>query len=289
MSTYEVYALRYATHDRLARENFVYPPGAGEDLHDGPMPMDYFVWLLRSGERTVLVDTGFDAPAAAARGRTLIQHPADALRAMGVAPETVGDVIVTHLHYDHAGNLPAFPAATFHLQDAEMAFATGRCMCHARLRGAFAVEDVVEMVRRVYAGRVRFTDGDATLFPGVSVHLVPGHSRGLQCVRVGTRRGAVVLASDATHYYANIETGNPYLIVTDIAATIESWGRLRELADGEDHIVPGHDPLVMARYPRVAVPGVEAVALHEAPRDPYPPAPARPSADPRRFVSPARV
>ena len=147
-----------------------------------------------------------------------------------------------------------------------MAFATGRCMCHARLRGAFAVEDMVEMVRRVYAGRVRFADGDATLFPGISVHRVPGHSPGLQCVRVETARGAVVLASDATHYYANMETGNPYLIVVDIAATMRSWERLRELADSEAHIVPGHDPLVMARYRRVSVPGVEAVALHEAPR-----------------------
>ena len=267
MVVWEIFALRYATHDRPARENFLFPPAPGEDPHDGPMPMDYFVWLLRSGERVVLVDTGFDAKAAAERGRTLLQHPADALRALGVAPEGVTDVVITHLHYDHAGNLPAFPAATFHLQDAEMAFATGRCMCHARLRGAFAVEDVVEMVRRVYAGRVRFTDGDATLFPGVSVHLVPGHSRGLQCVRVETARGAVVLASDATHYYANIETGNPYSIVVDVAGTIESWRRLRALADGDDHIVPGHDPLVMARYPRVPVLGVEAVALHEIPRD----------------------
>ncbi|MHB2209160.1 N-acyl homoserine lactonase family protein [Methylobacterium sp. CM6257] len=268
MAIYEVFALRYATHDRSARENFVYPPGPTEDPHDRPMPMDYFVWLLRARDRTILVDTGFDAPAARARGRILLQHPADAVRAMGVAPEAVSDVIITHLHYDHAGNLAAFPAATFHLQDAEMAFATGRCMCHDRLRGAFSVEDVVAMVRRVYAGRVRFADGDATLFPGVSVHLVPGHSRGLQCVRVATARGAVVLASDATHYYANIGTGNPYPIVTDIAATFESWERLRRLADSEAHIVPGHDPLVMTRFPRVSEVGVEAVALHQPPSAP---------------------
>lgn len=265
MDVYEVLAIRYATHDRIARDNFIFPPGPDADPHDAPMPMDYFVWLLRSDERTILVDTGFGAAEAQARGRILLRHPADALRALDVAPERVTDVIITHLHYDHAGNLSAFPAATFHLQDAEMAFATGRCMCHARLRGAFAVEDVVEMVRRVYAGRVRFADGDATLFPGVSVHLVPGHSRGLQCVRVETARGAVVLASDATHYYANMETGNPYPIVVDVAATAESWERLRGLADGEDHIVPGHDPLVMARYPRLGQSGIEAVALHLPP------------------------
>lgn len=266
-TVWEVYALRYATHARRVRDNFVFPPEPETDPHDGPMPLDYFVWLLRAGERTIVVDTGFGPEEAAARGRTLLQHPADALRAMGVAPDAVADVVITHLHYDHAGGLGAFPAATFHLQDAEMAFATGRCMCHARLRGAFAVEDVVAMVRRVYAGRVRFADGDAVLAPGVSVHLVPGHTRGLQCVRVETHRGAVVLASDAAHFYANLETGNPFPIVVDVAAMAESWGRLRALAEGVDHIVPGHDPLVTRRYPRVPVPGVEAYALHEAPLD----------------------
>lgn len=261
MARYEVLAIRYANHDRHRRENFLFPT----DDHEGPMPMDYFVWLLRSKDRTILVDTGFGENQARARGRNLLIHPVDALKTFGVVPEQVTDVVITHLHYDHAGNLAAFPAATFHLQDAEMAFATGRCMCHAALRGAFAVEDVVEMVRRVYAGRVHFVDGDAALFPGISVHAVPGHTRGLQCVRVETERGAVVLASDAAHYYANMQTGNPFPIVVDVAAMAESWDRLRELADSPDHIVPGHDPLVMTRYPRADRSGVEAVALHLRP------------------------
>ncbi|GJD47529.1 hypothetical protein OPKNFCMD_0237 [Methylobacterium crusticola] len=262
MSTYEVLALRYAVHARRAADNFLFPPDG--DPHEA-MPLDYFVWVVRGPERTILVDTGFDHPAAAERGRTILRHPVEGLRALGVEAEAVRDVIITHLHYDHAGNLAAFPNATFHLQDAEMAFATGRCMCHARLRGAFAVEDVIAMVRRVYAGRVRFADGDAELFPGLSVHLVPGHTRGLQCVRVRTARGAVVLASDAAHYYANMEARNPYAITVDVAATLESWDRLAALADGPDHVVPGHDPAVMRRYPRVDVDGIEAVRLHEPP------------------------
>ncbi|WP_407520040.1 N-acyl homoserine lactonase family protein [Methylobacterium oryzisoli] len=262
VETYEILALRYAVHDRPARDNFLFWPEG--DPH-ASMPLDYFVWVLRNAARTVLVDTGFGPEAAAERGRTLLVHPAEGLRALGVDPEAVRDVIITHLHYDHAGNLAAFPNATFHLQDSEMAFATGRCMCHARLRGAFAVEDVVAMVRHVYAGRVRFTDGDAVLFPGLSVHRVPGHTQGLQCVRVATGRGAVVLASDAAHYYATIETRNPYSITVDVAATMESWNRLAALADGPDHVVPGHDPLVMRRYPAAAVPGVEAVRLDLAP------------------------
>jgi glyoxylase-like metal-dependent hydrolase (beta-lactamase superfamily II) len=263
---YEVLALRYATHPRPARESFVYPPGRADlDPHDAMMPLDFFVWVIRSPERVVLVDTGFDWPEAKARGRVMTQHPVDGLRALGIEPEAVQDVIITHLHYDHAGNLAAFPNATFHLQDSEMAFATGRCMCHARLRGAFAVEDVVTMVRRVYAGRVHFVDGDAELCPGISVHLVPGHTRGLQCVRVATARGNVVLASDAAHFFANMELENPFPIVVDMGAMMDSWQRLRELADGPDHIVPGHDPLVMTLYPPVRNAEVQAVCLHETP------------------------
>src|SRR5438270_10922343 len=102
MSTYEIIALRYATHDRPASENFLYPASAGEDPHDYPMPIDYFIWVIRNSERLLVVDTGFDYPAAEARGRSLLTHPVDALRVIGVGAEQVRDVIITHLHYDHA-------------------------------------------------------------------------------------------------------------------------------------------------------------------------------------------
>ena len=263
MSPYEIFAIHYARHERQAGENFVFRDG--DDPHDAPMPLDYFVWVVRDAGRIVVVDTGFDHPAARQRGRTLLRHPVEALRAMGVDPVAVRDVVITHLHYDHAGNLGAFPNATFHLQDAEMAFATGRCMCHPRLRGPFDVEDVVTMVRRVYDGRVRFHDGDAELFPGLSLHKVPGHSAGLQCVRVATARGPVVLASDASHYYANLERGNPFPIVVDVPAMMASWNRLRELAGSDDRIVPGHDPLVRERYPTGRVGSLDVTLLHETP------------------------
>jgi glyoxylase-like metal-dependent hydrolase (beta-lactamase superfamily II) len=265
MNVYEVIALRYATHARPASDNFLYPPAAGDDPHDYPMPIDYFVWVIRKAERVIVVDTGFDHPAAEARGRTLIKHPIEALRAIGVHAEEVHDVVITHLHYDHAGNLGAFPNARFHLQDSEMDFATGRCMCHPRLRRPFELEDVLTIVTRLYAGRVNFVDGDQEIAAGISVHHVPGHTRGLQCVRVETARGPVVLASDALHFYANAERQNPFPIVVDIAAMMESWRKLARLAGDEQRVVPGHDPLVMKRYPRLQVNGVEAVMLHENP------------------------
>jgi len=168
---------------------------------------------------------------------------------LGVEAGKVSDVVVTHLHYDHVGNFDLFPAATFHLQDDELGYATGRHMSHPVFSGAFDVEDVVGMVRNVYRGRVCFHDGDSELFPGVSVHLVGGHTKGLQVVRVATRRGWLVLASDASHFYANMEQVRPFPIVYSVADMVEGYRRLRQLAESAAHIIPGHDPEVLVRYP----------------------------------------
>jgi glyoxylase-like metal-dependent hydrolase (beta-lactamase superfamily II) len=242
--SYEVYAIKYAHHARRASENFI-----GGDPHDGPMPLDYFVWLIRGAGREIVVDTGFSAAVAAKRGRDHLRCPTAGLGLLGVDSRKITDVVITHLHYDHVGNFDLFPAATLHLQDLEMRYATGRHMSEAQFGGAYDVEDVVGMVRRAYAGRVRFHDGDAELHPGVSVHLIGGHTMGLQAVRVSTRRGWVVLASDASHFYANMEQERPFPIVWSVADMVQGYRRLRALADSPAHIIPGHDPLVMERYP----------------------------------------
>ena len=177
---------------------------------------------------------------------------ARSLARMGVDAAQVKDVAITHLHYDHVGNFDLFPQATFHLQDLEMQYATGRCMTVEAMRHAYELEDVVGMVRRVYAGRVRFHDGEGEIAPGVSLHHVGGHTMGLQVVRVATRRGWVVLASDASHYYANIEQARPFPIVYNVGDMVEGWRRARRLAESEEHVIPGHDPLVLERYPAPA-------------------------------------
>ncbi len=240
----EVYAIRYAHHERKASANFI-----GGDPHDGPMPLDYFVWAIVGEHGTFVVDTGFDPAMGKQRQREMLQPPSEGLKAIGLEAEKVEDVIVTHMHYDHAGNHALFPRARYHIQDREMAYCTGRCMCHDALRHAFEPEDVAVMVRRLFEGRVAFHDGSAELAPGVSVHLVGGHTNGLQVVRVRTRRGWVVLASDATHLYANIEQARPFPIVYNVGDMLEGYATIRRLADSPDHVIPGHDPDVLNRYP----------------------------------------
>ncbi len=249
---WQIYAVRYAHHVRMARENFM-----GGDPHDeSPMPLDYYVWGLVSGDRIIVVDTGFDQPMAQKRARTLLKPLSDGLRGVGIEPGSVKDVLITHMHYDHCGNHELFPSARYHVQDREMKFATGRYMTHPVMRFPFDEEDVVAMVRRVYNGRVVFHDGDEEIAPGVSVHHVGGHTMGMQIVRVETRRGIVVLASDSSHLYANMEREIPYPIAFNIGEVMEGYRRARALASSRDHIIPGHDPLVMNRYP-AASPALE--------------------------------
>ena len=242
---FELYAIRYASlAGRQAHELFI-----GGDPHEGPFDMDYFVWAAIGRKRSFVIDTGFNAEAARRRKRNFLRCPAEALKAVGIDRESATDVVITHLHYDHVGNFDRFPAATFHLQDSEMAFATGRHMCHPFMNAAFEVDYVVGMVREVYKGRVAFHDGDAELAPGLTLHAIGGHSKGLQAVRVLTRRGHVVVASDSSHFYAHMEEGRCFPITFDLGAVLEGYRKLRALADSPAHIIPGHDPLVMRRYP----------------------------------------
>ena len=269
LPTYEVYAIRYATVVRRARDNFL--AARPRDAHDAEMPLDFYVWLVRGAGQCILVDTGFSAASGAQRNRQFLCPPDEALRCLGVSPQDVQHVVLTHLHYDHAGNTSLFPAARIHLQDAEMNFATGRYMCHPSLSHFFAVDDVKTLVGEVFAGRVEFHDGDGEVAPGVTVHRVGGHTHGLQVVRVHTVRGWLVLASDASHYYDNRAESNPFPAIVDLGDLLEGWRLIDRLADSPDHVIPGHDPAVRARYRRLPVQRVDIAVLHEPPTTAAPP------------------
>jgi glyoxylase-like metal-dependent hydrolase (beta-lactamase superfamily II) len=254
--TYKIYAVKYAHHDRRAHENFLQA-----DPHDsGPMPLDYFVWAVIGEERTFILDTGFDRAMAQKRGREFLTPPGDGLQMIGIDPASVKDVVISHMHYDHTGNNELFPNATYHLQDREIAFCTGRCMCHPNLRRSFEEADVAAMVGRLFRGRVQFHNGVDELAPGVTVHHVGGHTDGLQVMRVKTARGWVVLAADASHFYANFEQMRAYPTVYNVGDMLEGFATVRRLATSLQHVVPGHDPMVFDRYP-AAKPGLEGIAV----------------------------
>jgi glyoxylase-like metal-dependent hydrolase (beta-lactamase superfamily II) len=258
---YEAYAIKYG--ERMGTRGTIF---MGADPHDAPMAMDYYIWVIRNAERTIVVDCGFGKEEGERRGRTYLRSPAECLTLMDIDPAAIEDVVITHMHYDHAGNLGLFPNARFHIQDDEMNYVTGRAMTHPVLRHSFVLSEVQEMVAMVYGDRAVFHDGDDDLVPGISVHHFPGHARGLMAVRVHTARDWIVLASDTAHYYESLEKEPVFTTHENIFDMLESYRAVKKLGGDLTRIVPGHDPDVIKRYPAPSpdLEGIVAV-LHEAP------------------------
>lgn len=256
---YEVYALKLAVAMRSAASNFVYP-GARE----GDMPMDFSSWLIKGNGRNILVDTGFSRASGRERDRHLDRTPAEALRLLGRDPAVIDTVVVTHLHYDHAGNLDEFPQAEVVIQAKEIAYTTGASMTDSERSRFFEAEDVKTLVGRVFTGPVKVIDGDDEIAPGVSVLLFGGHTEGLQVLTVPTERGTIVIASDALHYFENYTDGNPFPSVVDLERILRGYSKLESLVGSIEYLVPGHDPLIYQAYP-LADASFPVAVLHKRP------------------------
>lgn len=245
--TWRVLAFAYASRMGMRGQHFL---GHDERSHE-PHPTAYYVWLAVSHRDVVLVDAGISpSRAASVAGLQYVGSPVDLLAAAGVAAEHIGWSVLTHLHYDHTGAVADLPAATYVVQQAEWDYWTGSWAGRiTRERWLFSPEDLAHLDAAGCRGRLRLLSGDAELLPGLSVHLVRGHTAGMQVVRLRTAAGHVVLASDASHFYENLVDDRPAPILHCMPAVYGAFDRIATLADGADLIVPGHDPAVLERYP----------------------------------------
>jgi glyoxylase-like metal-dependent hydrolase (beta-lactamase superfamily II) len=245
---YEVTALRYGT--RTTRKSECYYRWSSYGEPDAEIEMDYFFWVLRNGAATIVVDTGFHPESGARRGRTCLCPPVEALRRIGVDPGTVGTVVLTHLHYDHTGNVAAFPQAELVVQRSELDFWSGSEAGEAQFAPHVEPGDVDLIAAAARDGRVRLLDGDAEVAPGVAAICVGGHSPGQTVLTVAAESGPVVLASDAVHYYEELELRRPFEILVDLRAMYLAYGTVAELAARPGAaLLVGHDPEVMNRFP----------------------------------------
>jgi glyoxylase-like metal-dependent hydrolase (beta-lactamase superfamily II) len=211
--------------------------------------MDYFVWVAISDDAVCCIDTGFKPETGRLRERQWIASPVETLARLGVDAAEVRHLVISHLHWDHTGNLDAFPKARIVLQDAEMAFWTGRWAGRGQFRHLHTPGDLGLLLEANAEGRIQWLDGDAEVLPGISVHRVGGHSPGMQVVRVETASGHAVIGSDATHFYENIEQDRPFRILHTLPGMYAAFDRINELASSRELVVAGHDPLIFERFP----------------------------------------
>ena len=248
----EALAVRYGTLRSTKSRLYHRYESYGEP--DAEESLDYYFWVLRDGPRVRLVDTGFDPAVAARRGRTCLCPPREALARIGVEPAAVSQVILTHFHYDHVGNLDAFEHAELVVPRRELDFWTGPVARHAQFAEHVEPREIARVAAAHGEGRVRTIAGRTELAPGLTAVTVGGHSPGQQILLVETAGGLLVLASDAVHLYEELELGRPFAIVADLEEMCLAYELLRRLA-AESHaiVVPGHDPAVMTRFPSLSV------------------------------------
>lgn len=238
---FEALALRYGTL-LTTRGEFLFDLAPGDATREDAMRMDYFLWVLRSERALVVVDTGFDPAVARRRGRTCLVSPTDALASIGVEPAGVEHLLLTHLHFDHAGNIGGFTRATIHVPRLEL----DHCAHDPLVEPA----DLIALRSAEDEGRMRMIAGDTEIVPGVIAAHVGGHTQG-QSIVLAHRDGQapVVLASDAAHFYEEIPPGGPSLaIVADAADLRSGCDLLCDLDALGATIVPGHDPSVSERH-----------------------------------------
>src|SRR5262252_1966242 len=226
---YEVLAVRYGTRQASAAEVFLNYHAYHEP--DRPLGMDYFFWVARNPARTVVIDTGFSPAGGAARGRTMLMDTVPALRAAGTAPDDVAQVVLTHAHYDHIGGLPVFTGtgtgAEVIMTRDEYDFWTGPMGRRGQFAHTTEASELDHLRELREAGR---------------------HTPGQAIVTIATAEGPVVLASDAVHYYEELERDRPFSIVASLADMYAAFDQIRELAGGGARVVAGHDPLVAERF-----------------------------------------
>jgi glyoxylase-like metal-dependent hydrolase (beta-lactamase superfamily II) len=252
---YQVYAIRYATLPAFPVSSLVAGAESSRKIDIAMM-----VWLIQGDGHNILVDSGFYRDQFLRQWKPVdFVKPSEAIARVGLKPEDVTDLIITHAHWDHAGGVDLFPKARIWIQKDELEYYAGSAWQSARTHGGVDAEDVLTLVKLNIAGRVGLVNGDGQeILPGIFCYTGGKHTYASQFVTVNTDAGTVVLASDNLYLYENLEKHAPIAQTLDAESNLRAQDRMKQLASDPRLIVPGHDPAVMTRFPNPQ-PGVARI------------------------------
>lgn len=256
---YDLYAIRYGRQDNIyVAETMTF----SSKNSDEKVRFEYFFWIAKSTEKTILIDCGFSHQEGHRRGRVTISPPLALLGELGIQPEEITDLLLTHLHYDHAGNIGLFPHATIHLHVDEWNWVKNIQNLTAQQTKYYDTGVIEVLLPLMERGRVALIEGEGTELFGLQVIHVGGHCPGQMMVEVPIEEGRVLITSDVSHLTSNYATRDPFPIFDDLPQTLAGLQRIGRIEATGTRIVTGHDPVVFTRYASAGSSG-NIVALHK--------------------------
>jgi len=245
-----VWSVRYG--ERVVRKNDVFYDYQQYGLPDGDLHMDYNFWVIRAGDQVILMDTGYDIAAHDWLGEISVMPTPEGLTLIGLDPLDVNMVITSHFHYDHIGYLELFKNAQVISGAAEYEYWFGKRDANA-LEGEFTTEEnLVPIEAAQKEGRLRLISEPTEVFPGITVYQVGGHCPGEVIAHVETTSGGLILASDAAHFYEQLEHEWPFFAYTNLDQMRAALAFLLKLAkETGATIIPGHDGRTRDKFPAV--------------------------------------
>ena len=247
-TTYEVYALSYGIYPNFPVSALL----AGADK-DRKIDLQMMIWLLKGpGGKNILVDTGcYHEHVVKGKGIQNLIKASEAIAKLGLSAADITDVIITHMHWDHADGMDLFPRAKIWIQQDEFSYYTGAAWQAGGKHGGIEPEDVLTIVKLNTQNQVNLVAGDdREIIDGVRVYTGGRHTFASQYVGVRTTGGTAIIASDNMYLYENLEKHAPIAQTFDADSNLKAQDRMKQIATRPDLIVPGHDPLVFVKFPK---------------------------------------
>ena len=250
MDKYEIYAVRYATIAGFRMSGLI----AGADP-SRRIDIAMMIWVLKGIDgRIAIVDSGFHREQYFTQFavRDFIK-PSDAIAPLGITPDQVTDIFLTHAHWDHAGGVDLFPNARVWIQKDEYEYYTGEAWQQRTTHGGIDSDDMLELVRRNTSGKVSLVRGDDdTTISGITFGVGGKHTWQSQFIVAHGARHEVVLASDNMYLYENLDTHKPIAQTLDAVSNLRTQDRMKSLASEPRFLIPGHDPAVFERFEKIS-------------------------------------